>query len=187
MAGKYNKTPDSPELEPEDLERREETPAENSEPDADAELAALRQQLKEAEDKVLRLAADFDNSRKRLERERQTLLKYAEENVLRELLPGIDNLERAMGQGLESGSIDSLLKGLELTRNGLLETLGRFGVEQIRSIGEAFDPNIHEAIAMQQSVDVPGNVVISEFQKGYRYKERLLRAAKVIVSSGAGA
>ena len=186
MAGK-NKSKEVPEKDKEVKAPAEGASEENGGPDLAVELAEAREQLQEAEDKVLRLAADFDNSKKRLERERGILLKYAEENVLRELLPGIDNLERAMAQGQETGSIDSLLAGVELTINGLLETLGRFGVEPINSVGEAFDPNIHEAIAMEPSADLPQNIVIRELQKGYIYKERLLRAAKVIVSSGPAA
>jgi molecular chaperone GrpE len=149
-----------------------------------AELEEARQKLQESEEKVLRLAAEFENTKKRLQRERETSLKYAEENVLKELLPGIDNIDRAMEQGQDSNSMEGLLEGIELTRKGLSATLEKFGVKAIESIGEPFDPNIHEAVAMEETEEMEPNRVLKEFQKGYLYKDRLLRAAKVIVSKG---
>jgi molecular chaperone GrpE len=148
------------------------------------ELDETRQKFQESEEKVLRLAAEFENTKRRLEREREISLKYAEENILKELLPGIDNIERAMEQGQDSNSVENLLEGIELTRNGLLATLEKFGVKAIESIGEPFDPNIHEAVAMEETEEMEPNRVLKEFQKGYQYKDRLLRAAKVIVSKG---
>lgn len=153
--------------------------------DLAAALKEARGQLKAGEEQVLRLAADFDNTRKRLERDKNTLLKYAEENILKELLPSIDNLERALEQGTMAES-DAFLEGVELTHKGLLGTLDKFGVTPIVSIGEPFDPNIHEALAMEESDEIPANTVVKEFQKGYYYKDRLLRAAKVIVAKKAG-
>jgi molecular chaperone GrpE len=156
----------------------------DEEKDVFAELEEARQKLQESEEKVLRLAAEFENTKKRLQRERETSLKYAEENVLKELLPGIDNIDRAMEQGQDSNSMESLLEGIELTRKGLSATLEKFGVKAIESIGEPFDPNIHEAVAMEETEEMEPNRVLKEFQKGYLYKDRLLRAAKVIVSKG---
>lgn len=150
--------------------------------DMTAALEEATGKLHEAEDKMLRLAADFENTKKRLEREREISLKYAEENILKELLPGIDNIERAMDQGKEANSIESLIEGVELTRNGLLATLEKYGVKAIASIGEPFDPNVHEAIAMEATDQMDPNLVLREFQKGYLYKDRLLRPAKVVVS-----
>ena len=145
-------------------------------------LEEATRKLRETEDKLLRLAADFENTRKRLERERETSLKYAEENILKELLPGIDNIERAMDQGKEANNIESLLEGVELTRNGLMATLEKYGVKAIASAGEPFNPNIHEAIAMEATDQMEPNLVLREFQKGYLYRDRLLRPAKVVVS-----
>jgi len=150
--------------------------------DISVELEETRQKLLESEEKVLRLAAEFENTKKRLQREREISLKYAEENILKELLPGIDNIERAIEQGKDSKSLEILLEGVEMTRNGLLAILETFGVKPIESIGEPFDPNIHEAVAMEETGDMEPNRVLKEFQKGYSYKDRLLRAAKVIVS-----
>ncbi len=165
------------------METEEMTASEQGEErDISAELEEARQKLLESEEKVLRLAAEFENTKKRLQREREISLKYAEENILKELLPGIDNIERAMEQAQDSSSVESLLKGIELTHNGLLATLEKFGVKPIESIGEPFDPNIHEAVAMEETGEMEPNLVLKEFQKGYLYKDRLLRAAKVIVS-----
>ena len=166
----------------ETVEKMEEEKQQEGEKDMAAALEEAKSKLLESEDKVLRLAADFENTKKRLEREREMSLKYAEENILRELLPGIDNIERAMDQGRESHNIEGLLEGVELTRDGLLATLEKYGVKAIESIGQTFDPNIHEAIAMEESEEIAPNMVLREFQKGYVYKDRLLRPAKVIVS-----
>ncbi len=152
--------------------------------DLAAELEDVRQELAECQDKMLRMAADFDNTKKRLEREREITLKYAEENILKELLASLDNLERAMEQGRETDNVVSLLEGVEMTWNGLLAMLEKIGLKPISSIGEVFDPNFHEAVAMEAGSTMPENQVLKEFQKGYMYKDRLLRAAKVIVSSG---
>lgn len=151
-----------------------------------AALEEAKNKLQESEDRILRLAADFENTKKRLEREREISLKYAEENILKELLPGIDNIERAMDQGKEANNVESLLEGVELTRNGLMATLEKYGVKAIESAGQPFDPNIHEAIAMEETEEIEPNMVLREFQKGYLYKDRLLRPAKVIVSKSAG-
>jgi molecular chaperone GrpE len=156
------------------------------EKDMAATLEEALNKLQESEDRILRLAADFDNTRKRLEREREISLKYAEENILKDLLPGIDNIERAMDQGKEANNMESLLHGLELTRNGLMATLEKYGVKAIDSIGQPFDPNIHEALAMEETDKMGPNMVLREFQKGYLYRERLLRPSKVIVSKPLG-
>jgi len=170
----------------EPAEMMEEEIQQEAEMDTAAALEEAMHKLQESEDKVLRLAADFENSKKRLEREREISLKYAEENILKELLPGIDNIERAMDQGKEANNIESLLEGVELTRNGLVSTLEKYGVKAIDSTGQPFDPNIHEALAMEETNDMEPNMVLREFQRGYFYKDRLLRPAKVIVSKPLG-
>ena len=152
--------------------------------DLQEELEQARKEAQEHYDKLLRLAAEFENYKKRMEREQQSALKYAEENLLKELLPTLDNLERATEEARKAGEDGALLEGVEMTRKGLLATLERFGLTAIESEGQPFDPSIHEALTMEPSDEVPANHVLREFQKGYQYKERLLRAAKVVVSSG---
>ena len=167
-------------------EKIEEEIQQEGEKDMVAALEEAILKLQVSEDKTLRLAADFENTKKRLEREREISLKFAEENILKELLPGIDNIERAIDQGNETGNIESLLEGVELTRNGLVATLEKYGVKAIESTGQPFDPNIHEALAMEETDAMEPNMVLREFQKGYFYKDRLLRPTKVIVSKPLG-
>ena len=160
-----------------------------SEQNLKEDYAALLQEVEDYKDKLLRLGADFENYKKRMEREQAAKMKYAGEPVLKEMLHVIDNLERAMAQGATEGSdtehyLTSLLEGVELTHKRLLASLEKFEVKPIESTGQPFDPNIQEAMTMEASDTVPANHVISEFEKGYYYKDRLLRAAKVIVSSG---
>lgn len=154
------------------------------------ELEAAQEELAEQKDQVMRIAAEFENYKKRMMREKSNALKYAGEPILREILPTLDNLERAIAQG-ETQDVDaeqalaSLLEGVELTMKSLLTSLEKFEVTPIESVGEPFDPVNQEALTMEASDTVPANHVLTEFEKGYQYKDRLLRAAKVIVSSGA--
>jgi molecular chaperone GrpE len=181
-----------------ELEEEIEIAEESIEEIVEQELAekSVEDQLQEAldesaelQDKVLRVAAEFENYKKRMERERSTMLKYAGESIFRELLPVVDNLERAVDQGVVDGvdseqNLAALLEGVQLTLKSLVGTLEKFEVKPIDSVGEPFDPNVQEALTMEASDSVPANHVVSEFEKGYHYKDRLLRAARVIVSSG---
>jgi len=148
------------------------------------ELGAARAEASESQDKMLRMAAELENFKKRTAREKETSLRYAEENLLKELLPSLDNLEMAIQQGQADDSGTALLEGVEMTLKGLQGCLEKFGLTPIESVGQVFDPNFHEAIGMEASEEMEANTVLKEFQKGYLYKERLLRAAKVIVVGG---
>ncbi len=175
----------------EDIEQVAEESGAESSPDTPpsnptTELTEAREKLAELNDRLLRTAADFENTKKRLHREREISLKYAEENLLREMLPGIDNLERAMEQARAMDGVETLIEGLEMTLQGLLSTFEKFGATPLNSVGKPFDANIHEALTMENSDDVPAKHVLREFVRGYMYKDRLLRAAKVIVSNGPG-
>jgi molecular chaperone GrpE len=172
----------------ENNEEREST-IENPELLVEHDIDLLRRDAEENRDRLLRLAAEFDNYKKRMERERDNILKYAGENILRELLTTVDNLDRALEQGTDQSvdaqkKLDGLLEGVNLTRKGLLSTLEKFNVKAIESIGKEFDPNEQEALTMEASEEVPANHVLQEFVKGYKYKDRLLRPAKVVVSAG---
>lgn len=167
-------------------------------PDAMAELEAddpekqlldARQEIADLRDRMLRMAAENENFKKRVERERLAGLKYAGETIFREILPVVDNLERAIGQGITDGAdaeknLSALLAGVQLTLKSLLTTLEKFQVKAVESVGKPFDPQQQEALTMDASDTIPANHVILEFEKGYYYKDRLLRAAKVVVSSG---
>jgi len=144
----------------------------------------------EQKDHFLRVAAEFENYKKRMIREKSMALKYAGEPIFREVLATVDNLERAIAQS-EADDIEaeqgfsSLLEGVQLILKSLVSTLEKFEVTPVTSVGEVFDPINHEALTMEPSDTVPANQILNEFEKGYQYKDRLLRAAKVIVSSGA--
>ncbi|WP_319550058.1 nucleotide exchange factor GrpE [Desulfogranum marinum] len=149
----------------------------------------LQEELEAAEDKLLRVAAEFENFKKRIEREQSKLMKYAGENILRELLTTLDNLYRAIDQGKAdaddaSAKLESMLEGLDLTQKGLVGTLEKFGVEPLDAVGQEFNPDEQDALTMENSSEVPANHVLREFAKGYRFKDRVLRHAQVVVSSG---
>lgn len=149
----------------------------------------LQEELEAAEDKLLRVAAEFENFKKRMEREQSKLMKYAGENILRELLATLDNLDRAIDQGKAdaddaSAKLESMLEGLDLTQKGLVGTLEKFGVEPLDAVGHEFNPDEQDALTMENSDEVPANHVLREFAKGYRFKDRVLRHAQVVVSSG---
>jgi molecular chaperone GrpE len=149
-----------------------------------SELEVAKKEALEHYEKMLRLAAEFENYKKRMEKERSVAIKYAEENILKELLPFIDNLERALEQGRSTEDGKVLLEGVELTLKGLLDSLEKFGLKSVSNVGEPFDPNYHEALTMEASEEIPENHILREFQKGYMLKDRLIRAAKVVVSKG---
>ncbi len=148
------------------------------------EVTKLTEERDDLQDKYLRLAAEFENYKKRMARDRVTALKYAEEGLLKELLPAVDNIERAIDQGEKDDPDSTLLAGVKLTLKGLVGALEKFEVRSVSSLGETFDPNIHEALAMDFSSDFAENQVMLEFEKGYHYKDKLIRAAKVVVSKG---
>ena len=151
------------------------------------ELTQLTVARDEIQDKYLRLAAEFENYKKRMARDRVTALKYAEEGLIKELLPAIDNIERAVDQGEKDDPESDLLVGVQLTLKGLMAALAKFEVKSVSCLGETFDPNLHEALAMDFSTDFAENQVMVEFEKGYYYKDKLIRAAKVVVSKGESA
>ena len=159
------------------------------EPDLEQELAAARAEADDLRDKMLRMAADSENFKKRMERERSMMLKYSGEQIFKEILPVVDNLERAIAHCDEveeaEANFKGLLEGVQLTLKSLVNTLEKFEVKPVASVGEPFDPNHQEALTMEASDTLPANHVVNEFEKGYYYKDRLLRPAKVIVSSGA--
>lgn len=150
--------------------------------DWEALLARKDQEIAELKDKMLRLAADMENTRKRLERERSEAICFANENILRELLSVVDNLERAIQHGESESDPERLLEGIRMTHKNFLDILAKFGCTPFESRGKSFDPNFHEAILQQESRDHPPNSVIAEYQKGYLLNERLLRPALVVVS-----
>ncbi len=140
-------------------------------------------ELKDSQERILRLAAELDNTRKRLEREKAESIAYANESILRQLVEVIDNLERAIEHGeKEDEDCKGLLEGVRMTHKSFLDALARFGAVPFESVGAAFDPNMHEAVLQEQTSDFPDMTVTKEFQKGYMLRDRLLRPARVAVA-----
>ena len=158
-------------------------------PESSGERAELRHKLeektKEAEEnyaRLLRLAADMENLKKRQERERADLLQFANENLVKELLPVVDNLERALDHGRQLKAPKALLEGIEMVHHGFLKALDRFGVTAHDSLGQQFDPAFHNAMMQEEAPNAPDGSVIKELQKGYLMHQRLLRPAMVVVA-----
>ena len=147
-------------------------------------LTAKTEEAKTFQDKYLRLAAEFENFKKLAQKQKQEYSQFANEQLLKELLPVVDNLERAL-KCVENGhATDGLMQGVELTLKQFMETLARFGVKPIASLGMSFDPAHHQAVARQESKTAAENTVIEEYQKGYQLHDRILRAAMVVVAAG---
>jgi molecular chaperone GrpE len=137
----------------------------------------------EAHERYIRLAADFDNFRKRVAKEKAEYVRYAAENLVRDLLPIIDNLERALEHS-KTEEKTPLAEGVGLTVNQLHSTLQKFGIRGESSVGKPFDPMVHDAVSHSFSNDVPANSVMQEHHKAYFLHDRLLRPAMVTVSKG---
>jgi molecular chaperone GrpE len=148
--------------------------------DETARLAAERDQLR---DRLLRTTAEFDNYRKRVDRDRKDMAERAAESVLTEILPIIDDLERALAASDTGEGADSYRRGVELIHKQLLDLLTRRGVTPIETAGVMFDPHLHQAVSSEPSADHQEGEIIEEFRRGYRLGERLLRPAMVKVAT----
>ena len=147
----------------------------------DAEVARARQEAEEWREAYLRKLAEFDNSRKRQEREMSEYRRTANAALVRELLPVVDNLERALAaSGDETGGI---FLGVSLVLRQLKDVLGRSDVVELDPVGQGFDPALHEAVSRLETADAEPDTVVQVLQKGYRYGERLLRPAMVVVAA----
>ncbi len=151
-----------------------------------AQLEQKEKELAECKEKMLRLAAELDNFKKRINREKAEYMQYALEAFAKELLPFLDNLERAVQSAKETKDIDALLEGLDLTLSGYLKTLERFGLKTFAAEGQRFDPNYHEALTVEEDNSVDDNTVVKELLRGYTLHERVLRPALVVVSKKTG-
>jgi molecular chaperone GrpE len=148
-----------------------------------AQLEEKTREASEHFDQWLRLRAEFENFKKRMQKEKGDLVKFGNENLLKALLPVLDNLTRAIEHGRNARENSPLLEGVEMTCKEFLSTLDRFGVKPVPAVGEVFDPEKHEALSQEES-DQEANQIIAAVQNGYFYHDRLLRPAKVIVSKG---
>ena len=151
------------------------------------ELAARTREAEASQDRYLRAMAEFDNARKRAVREREELIKGANENLIRELLPVLDNLDRALAAAKGDPSAAAVSTGVELIQRELLRTLEKFGVTTFSSVGAPFDPERHEAIARVPATGRPDMTVVDEIARGYLLGGRVLRPAMVTVAMAAEA
>ncbi|MEE3330901.1 MAG: nucleotide exchange factor GrpE [Myxococcota bacterium] len=149
-----------------------------------AEYEAGCEELEQLKDSNLRLQAEFDNFRRRGLKEKQEAQLYGHQNLVKELLPTVDNLDRAVEHAEQNNSeeLQNLLQGVELVRRELLAVLEKFGVAEVETEGCVFDPAVHEALAQAASEDVEPNHVLSVMEKGYQLRDRMLRPARVVVS-----
>ncbi len=177
-------------MDEDDILRRQSTPSGTAGADAtaervaelEAELAAARDEARQNHDRWVRERADLENHRKRAARERQDAARFGTEALMRDLLPVVDNLERAIEAA--GGAGGSVGQGVQLVLKALLDTLQRHGVERLTAEGGPFDPTQHEAVAHVESASHPPGQVLQQHQAGYRLHDRLLRPALVTVSKG---
>lgn len=148
----------------------------------EAALAATKADAESRKDGAMRAAAEAENVRRRAALDVQKAKDFALEKFASELLSVVDNLERALQATQQDDENKSLIEGIEMTRSGFISTLQKFGVEVVQPEGEAFNPDLHEAMGMQESDEHPANTVIAVMQKGYTLNGRLLRPAMVMVS-----
>lgn len=179
---KENKEPN---LTLEEQEATDQTEAEESEAtvrECEELLSEKEDEVKRLQDRILRVAAEMENTRKRLEREKSDGISFANESLMRELLSVLDNLERAIQHAENGADFKSLFEGIRMIHKGFLDALAKFGCRPFDSVGSDFDPNIHEAVMQQEAAGEDENKVLQELQKGYRLNDRLLRPAMVVVS-----
>lgn len=146
------------------------------------ETAALKEELEAEQNKYLRLLADYDNFKRRAQKDRQDAEKFRSQSLLVDLLPVMDNFDRALSVETKSEESASLLKGVEMVQKSLLEAVKREGLEEIKALGEPFDPNFHQAVMQEKDETAEPGIVLMELQKGYTLKGRVLRPAMVKVN-----
>lgn len=148
-----------------------------------SEVEAARAEAETARDRMLRTVADYENYKKRLEKEKREFVKYANEKFIKDLLPSLDDLERAIDSSNDLDSLESFREGVKIIYKQLNNILKKHNVTPIEATGVKFDPNLHEAL-MHMPSEEPKNTVVQEYQKGYKLHERVIRPSKVVVSAG---
>lgn len=146
------------------------------------ELTLAKQQIEEEQDKLIRLRADFENYKRRVQLDKAADYKYRAQSVLTDILPVLDNFERALAVETTSEEAASLVKGVDMVYRTLLEAVKKEGLEAIEAEGVAFDPNFHQAVMQEQDDSKESGVVLQELQKGYKLKDRVLRPSMVKVN-----
>lgn len=166
-----------------DGKTRKKTSVKKSKPDPlKIENEELRKELEEAKDSYLRLSAEFQNLRKRLEKEKIDIVLHANERFIEMILPILDDFERSLLASDKNNSLEGFRNGIELIYKNLLETLEKEGVKPIKSLGEQFDHNLHDALMMTEKKGAKPGTIVEEAMKGYYYKDKVLRHSKVVVA-----
>nr|WP_233254188.1 nucleotide exchange factor GrpE [Salipaludibacillus keqinensis] len=147
------------------------------------QLKELETKLEETTNRMLRLQADYDNFRRRSKQEKESAAKYRSQSLAESLIPALDNFERAMMIDAQSDETKSLLQGMEMVYRQLKEALANEGIEPIESVGQPFDPHVHQAVMQVESEEYDANIVVEEMQKGYQLKDRVIRPAMVKVNA----
>ncbi|MGE7601163.1 nucleotide exchange factor GrpE [Peribacillus sp. NPDC097675] len=164
-------------------ETQEETPVEKDELQvAQEKIQELEARIEEMDNRYLRLQADFDNSRRRAKLDMEAAQKYRVQSIAGNLVEALDNFERATKIEADNEQTKSLLQGLEMVHKGIVDALAKEGIEPISSVGEEFDPRLHQAVMQVQDENFGSNIVVEEFQKGYLLKDRVIRPAMVKVN-----
>jgi len=142
----------------------------------------LQAKLSETEGRMIRLQADFENYKRRVQLDKQAAEKYRSQNLVSDILPALDNFERAMQVEANDDQMKSLLQGMEMVYRQLQEALAKEGVEAIEAVGKQFDPHEHQAVMQVEDSEFESNAVVEEFQKGYKLKDRVIRPSMVKVN-----
>lgn len=170
----------------ENLEQETETKDKSQEEIIDGlkqRVAKLETELAETRDKMLRIAAEHENYKKRTEKEKLEFLKFANERVLKDMLVIADNLERAIETAKRLANPNSIVAGLEMLLNEMLNIFKRYGVEPIDALGKPFDPLVHEALQQKETTEAQPGTVVAEVQRGYKIHHRVLRPSLVVVAT----
>ncbi|QNK48075.1 nucleotide exchange factor GrpE [Brevibacterium sp. PAMC23299] len=149
---------------------------------AQEKIAELEAEIEEMDNRYLRLQADFDNSRRRAKLDMEAAQKYRVQSIASDLVEALDNFERATKIEAENEQTKSLLSGMEMVYKAITGALAKEGIEPISSVGEEFDPRLHQAVMQVQDENFGSNIVVEEFQKGYLLKDRVIRPAMVKVN-----
>jgi len=180
MKGKKN--PFSEEQEQSEEIKTEEVSTQTSEEITTSDMEVLAQKLEELNNQYIRMAADFDNYRKRQAQERESLLKYGAENTMKGLLPVIDTFERASKSIAETDDVAQLKESFEVVQKQFYDALQKLGLKQIETQRQKFDPNLHEAVMQTSNEEVEDHSILQELQKGYMLDDRIIRPALVNVA-----
>jgi len=170
---------------PERTDVAKEKPLEKmTKPELLGKIGEFKEDSKKNYDLYLRSQAEMENIKKRNKKEKEEWIKYSNETLIKDILPVIDNLEKAMSHSNNENSLHALKEGVELTFKGFRDTLAKSGLEEIKAQGEPFDPCFHHAVSEQEDNNEKPSVILEELQKGYTFNQRLIRPAMVVVNKG---